>query len=289
MTTPVQDAAHTSDSQERIVWMETSDGVPLEGVLITPGNASTPSWIVVWIHGSASHFFEPAFVRIGRALAGRGISFLAGNTRGHDGMSVLWRGDEPMAAGAAFERFDQSDHDLAAWIDFSRHHHAGPLALAGHSLGACKVINFASRSDSDIDALVVASPPPAWPSNPERLELARQMVAAGEAERLLPQLPGSAPWNLVSAQTVVTREECLMPSLYPEAGPSRLSQVRCPILVLIGGEEDVPLGWLRDRQQDAPSAAGVTPMTVEGAGHFYEGREAHAAAEIARWLEGLTG
>src|SRR5713226_7339630 len=97
-----------------LVAAETDDGLELHGVLIQPGGSITRP-ILVWIHGFGANFYFAPYLRLGEALAAQDCVFLIGNTRGHDFGTLLEpKGGPPYLGGAAWERLEESAHDLTA-------------------------------------------------------------------------------------------------------------------------------------------------------------------------------
>lgn len=272
--------------QETLVFAESRDGFPLAGAIIAPAGTTQTDLAVVWIHGGASKFYERHYIRIGRALAARGHPFVAGNTRGHDGFTLLWRGDEVIPAGGSFERFEESGHDLTAWIDVTMELDVRGVILAGHSLGASKVVYYqAYHEDPRVLGLIAASPLVGWQSNPERVALAEQMVREGLGQALLPHLKGSPPWNIVSAQMVLSRDRVIRHTFDSDTRTPDIAHIRCPLLVLYGADEAVDPDWLETLRVNARSASRIDIQLVEGAGHEYAGQEERVASLIAEWME----
>jgi pimeloyl-ACP methyl ester carboxylesterase len=276
--------AHTAHT-ETLVFTESSDGLPLEGILMRPTAMASSAVAVVWIHGGAAKFCEQHYIGIGRELAARGYPFISGNTRGHDGFTLLWRGDEVIAGGSSFERFDESPRDLSAWIDRAMDLGVRGVVLAGHSLGASKVVYYQARhNDPRVLGLIAASPIVGWQSNPERVSLAEQMVREGRGEDLLPHLEGSPRWNIVSAQMVLTRDQVIRHTFDSDERSPDIAQVDGPLLVLYGTEEMVDPGWLETLRANTRSSVHTDIQLVEGAGHEYAGQERQVAALIAAWI-----
>lgn len=274
--------------RETLVFTESRDGLPLEGIVIAPapgGAVALPNdRTVVWIHGGASKFYERHYILIGRALAARGVTFVAGNTRGHDAFTVVFRGDDVIPAGASFERFDESPHDVGAWIDFAMTLGVDGVVLVGHSLGASKVTYYqAIEDDPRVRGIVAAGPPMPVQSPPERVALAERMVAEGQGEELLPHLEGTPRWNIVSAQMVASRAQVIQHAFDSNTAEPHIAKVRCPILVLYGTDEDVDGDWLATLRRNAHSAPSINIRMIAGAGHEYTGHEQQVADDIATW------
>lgn len=278
----------TRSYEEQLLFTRATDDVPLEGALISPAGHRSKDLGVVWIHGGASKFYEPHYVAIGREMARRGYSFLTGNTRGHDGFTLLWRGDQPTPSGGSFERFDESPRDLSAWLDVASASGLQGVVLAGHSMGAAKVVYYqALKQDSRVHGLVAVSPPIPWPPLPDRISLAKGMVEEGRGQELLPHLEGTPPWNIVSAQLVLTREEVARHAFDSDSQTPWVAQIQCPLLVLYGGAEGVEPNWLETIRANAAPAGPIDMRIVEGADHEYGGHEKAVAEVLAEWINTL--
>src|SRR5579859_6732464 len=170
---------------EEIVFIESEDGISHAGAVIRPASDGNTSLAVVWVHGLTGRFCEPHAMRIGRALAESGYTFVTGNNRGHDvGIWIRPRGGEQRLGGGAWEAFDESPLDIGAWIDFTVKLGFASAALVGHSLGSLKVAYYqASRQDARVVGLVAAAPPVrAGGIDPELKAKAEKLVAESRGE-----------------------------------------------------------------------------------------------------------
>jgi pimeloyl-ACP methyl ester carboxylesterase len=227
---------------------------------------------------------------LGQALAAHQYAFLAVNTRGHDFGTLLIPSDRaPYLGGAAWERLEESPHDLAAWIDFALEHGFPAVILGGHSIGAIKVTAYlAERRDARVRGLVLASPPlrPAWDTRafPDALAQASQMAADGQPEALF-----AGPWGPVSAQTYLSFDQFGFDQFGRDTASPNLGRVRCPVLALLGSNEQ-HVGTRADLeiiQRSAVAAQRVETRWIEGADHFYAGHELEVAAILAHWASML--
>ena len=66
---------------EELVFVQSGDGIPNGGAIFAPSKDSAKHIAVIWIHGWGVNFYQPTYVKIGRALAERGYTCIAGNTR----------------------------------------------------------------------------------------------------------------------------------------------------------------------------------------------------------------
>lgn len=270
---------------EHLIFADTADQLALDGVLIRPtkGKAKTA---VLWVHGNTSQFHSFPYVLIGRALAERGLPFLSGNTRGAEVTASIFSLKEFkfVAGGSAWECYEDSPHDLAAWIDHLAKVGIANVILAGHSLGAAKVVYYAAqRADPRVKGVVLASPDLKghWS---QLVEPARQMVAEGRGDDLLPPLFNSA-WYRLTAHNVISRAEVLTPIYQNGQSEPGIAAVHVSILAFFGDAGDV--GGQRELEilsENAKNAPDVKTHLLAGADHAYTDHEAAAATLIADWI-----
>jgi len=166
---------------------------------------------------------------------------------------------------------------------------AGPLALFGHSFGTHRVLRYLSdRGDSQVDGIGLVS------GNVRRHEsvranvvaLAREMVAQGRGEELLPA--GSYADFLgndtVSAQTYLSWGGQAL-DLFGLQAAGVLAEVRRPIFACYGTKGDVgneiDLALIRAK---ASSSSAVHTTMIEGADHGFLGAEVSLAEAIVEWV-----
>jgi pimeloyl-ACP methyl ester carboxylesterase len=279
---------------EELVRTTTDDGINHEGVVIRPMAGDQHSYAVVWVHGLTGRFYGSSAVGVGRGLAQRGYTLLSGNNRGHDFGAVLNRGAQPpILGGGAWEKFDESPLDVAAWIDFTVGLGFAGVVLLGHSLGTLKVAYYqAQRQDPRVQGLIAASPPiRAGQLDAHRLEEAERLVAEGRGMDLLSWNP-DRPVNFnQSAQTLVNRARTNLDTYGWRTTDPAVAKIRCPILAFLGTKEEW-VGTAADLEvirRNATSAARIDTVMVEGADHVYTGVEDQVAGLVASWLSEAIG
>lgn len=289
-------AKHT----EELVWTESEDGYVLEGAVIRPSGRWKQGRPIVWIHGLTGRFYSQPIVTIGRHLASRGHPFVTGNNRGHDFGAVLRTRSQPaqsptgqrLIAGGAWEIFDESPRDVAAWVGFAAGIGDGEVILLGHSLGSLKVPYYqAQRRDPRVKGVIAASPPlRAWQRSEAMRQQAARMEAEGRGRDLLPWDFMDAGAGTLSAQTVLGWERANI-DIYGERTPDPvIAKIDLPILAFYGTEEPA-IGTAADLEtvrRNARSAPRVDTAMIPGADHNYNGREREVAAVIADWVEALA-
>ncbi|HVC34392.1 MAG TPA: alpha/beta fold hydrolase [Chloroflexota bacterium] len=277
---------------EELVYTESEDGLLLEGAVIRPASGPAKPLPIIWTHGLTGKFYSPGTVKVGRALAARGYTFVTGNSRGHD-FGAIYRsttGDR-LIRGGGWERFDESPRDVAAWIGFAVGLGFPGVALLGHSLGALKVGYYqGQRQDPRVRGLIVASPPlRAGQVDPELLARAERLVAEGHGEDLLPWNATRAGAGTQSAETYLNRVHTNVDVYGSRAENPVAAQIRCSIFAFYGTDEE----WVGNAadleiiRRNARSAARVDTRLFEGADHSYTGHETEVAAAIAEWVDGL--
>lgn len=285
---------------ERLVYVETEDGISQCGVFIRPAGRDEGPTPVIWIHGAWMHFYFPTYVQLGRELASRGVPFLSVNTRGHDLGSLMFRsemeGDASEFIGARvggylWEVFDDQFADIRAWVDLCVQLGYRGVVLAGHSLGATRVVRFlAQAGDERVRGVIAASPAPmqAWEPDAEQAALAEEMVAAGRADAILEPLATNPVPLRRTAQNFLSVTEAIQTFDGKDREPD-VAAIACPLLLTLGDGE-LWNGTPADLEAVAQRATGsprVETRIVAGSQHNYRGHESELADIIAAWLEGI--
>jgi len=284
---------------EELVYTETRDRLLLEGIVVRPVGVPLMSVAVVCIHGFPGNFYTPLLVRIGRGFAGRGMTFVSGNTRGHDiGARVLRKDEQPLHAGSWWELFDESPHDVAAWTDFAAGLGSKGVVLIGYSIGATKVIVYqAERRDPRVRGVASISGPMRrhLGITPEFVGIAESMMAEGNGHALMPV----APWNRrysppkpgpVSAQTYLSWTRRSLDVFGLDAREPAIAAVGCPLFACYGtGEPDIGMpDDLEMIRRNAKAAAAIRTAVFEGADHSYAGHEERLIETLAAWVTSIA-
>ncbi len=287
---------------EELVNVKSEDGIPNGGVVFTPPKASAKRIVVIWIHGWGVNFYQPTYIKIGRALAERGYTSIIGNTRMHDLGNVTWKEDKRIRGGGYWGVASEQVRDIAGWIDFAEARGFEQVVLVGHSAGWAAVTQYqAEKKDRRVVGVVVASgsvPSGAGgPTDPDQIAQATRMMAEGHPDELVRDPKRSFP-SYISAATMLdivntppefkdfygTRTETKNPAV---------TRVQCPLLAFYGTRGDVggerELNLLKSsiqRQSSGPSR--VETVMIQNADHMYTGEEAQVAQTIAKWADTLV-
>lgn len=278
---------------ERLLSVEAEDGLSLSGFAVLPAGA--PRACVVWMHGFGVGAHLPQCIGVGRELAARGVAFVSGSLRGHEGGVTGWRRRdgrvELVRIGSWWEVFEESGLDVASWVRRAARLGAGaPVVLAGHSFGALRSARWVAEAGADAGAiagLALVSPSFGLRHLDAAIaERAAALVAEGRGEELLPE--GSWPRGFgtrtVSAQTYASWWR-VAPGFFGE-GATVYAAVRCPLLITFGTAGDV--GGQREIDLisgQATSAPRIDSRLLPGVDHGYAGGEAAVASALVEWID----
>ncbi|WP_157898999.1 alpha/beta hydrolase [Luteitalea pratensis] len=282
---------------EVLVHARADDGVINGGAVFMPPKSAARPVAVIWVHGWGTNFYDPAYARIGRALAERGVTTMSINTRMHDlGTSATNVSGRRVRGGGYWGVTSEQSRDIAAWIEIAAEHGFSRVVLVGHSAGWPAVAAYqASSHDSRVVGLVLASGPvqPLHPPDDAALiKQATELVAAGKGDDLL-RIPGRSFPSFISAATYLDQVHT-PPALLDIFGVSStdaaIASITCPLLAFFGTRDDV--GGNADlavvkatsrRLESGPSR--ITTATIARGDHMYSGEEAQVAQVIADWLD----
>jgi len=275
-----------------LVSVQTRDGVVLDGVSAHPRGRRRTA--LIWVHGLGSTFSsgQPLIRALSARLNAAGIGYLKLNTRGH---GVLTRAGKRLA-GAAFEHFGESVHDIRATIALAAGCGYRRVILAGHSTGANKVLHYMARTrDRRVAGLILLGPVSDIAGERTRIgraELSRRVAAAERLARRDPEALVPRAWGFRSARRFISlyrpgEAEDVFPYYRPDARWTALRRVRVPLAVIVGSRDE----YLDRRatelvaafERSAPAVRSFSGVVVPGALHGFRGRERALAREIARW------
>ncbi|HEX4995960.1 MAG TPA: alpha/beta fold hydrolase [Methylomirabilota bacterium] len=275
-----------------LVSVSTRDGVVLEGVAVHPRGRRRTA--LVWVHGLGSTFSsgQPLIRVLSARLNAAGIGYLKLNTRGH---GVVTRAGRRLA-GAAFERFAESVHDLRAAVALAIRSGYRRVILAGHSTGANKVLHYMARTrDRRVAGLILLGPVSDVAGERKRIgrrELARRVAAAERLARRDPEALVPRAWGFRGAARFVSlyrpgEAEDVFPYYRPDADWRALGRIRVPTAVIVGSRDE----YLDRRaaelvaafERHATGARAFTGIIVPRARHGFRGHEPALARAVVRW------
>lgn len=140
----------------------TKRGVVLNGVLFRKGEERKADTVMIAITGIHGNFYSnPFYYNIGETLNNGGIDFIYAQTNNAFGEieTVNVNTGSKELIGSWNERFKYTDEDIDAYLKFAEEEGYEHIVLAGHSLGANKVIYYLSRHhDKRVEKFFLLSP-----------------------------------------------------------------------------------------------------------------------------------
>ena len=140
----------------------TKRGSVLSGVLFRPEEKRSADTVMIAITGIHGNFYSnPFYYNIGDTLNAGNIDLVYAQTNDAFGQieTVNVNTGKKETIGSWNERFSYTDEDIDAYLTFAREEGYEHIILAGHSLGANKVIYYLSHNhDPRIERFFLLSP-----------------------------------------------------------------------------------------------------------------------------------
>ena len=269
--------------QSELITFHAADSVPLDGLMyLPPGGGATRA--VLLVHGKVMNFYTGPGRILPPYLTSMGFTCLAMNRRGHD-LGGIRNGRE--SYGGSWEKFSDSQLDIAAGVAALRDRGFAKIVLVGHSFGGIAAAAYAGDNPADIAALALCS---AGSGGPDYLiQSSRRGMLAGEkheavdaeARRLVAEgrggqiiaLPGW--WYAITAASWVDLSENVPITV------QKLRRYPGPLLALRGSREHA-------EQYPAEAMAAASPKgklaVIPEADHFYNRTEGAFARAVCEWL-----
>lgn len=273
----------------------THTGTVLNGVLFPALGADTVVVAITGVHGN--FYSNPFYINIGQTLSASGINFIYAQTRDAFGEVniVNAKTSKPEKIGSFNEDFARAEDDIAAYIDFAERHGYKRIILAGHSLGANKIIYYLSRNtDSRVEKFILLSP-----ANIKHLtsvvtagerQLVRDYVKRGNGQVLLPfPLLGWLPCVADTAWQWLYSDTLDNVHVEADADFSQVGNIRHEGALLIGTYDRFtygdPAAFLSNINDHMPTAARNQLVFIERTGHTYQGKEQELADAILSMVQ----
>ena len=266
----------------------THRGIVLDGVRFAAGKEPAGT-VVVAITGIHGNFISnPFYYNIGNTLNRGEVDFIYAQTCdafGRIRTRNVRRGREEII-GSWNERFSYACEDIAAWLDYAEHAGYRHVLLAGHSLGANKVIRYLSKNhDQRVKKFILMSPAnltymTSAVSEPERAYI-RHAVESGHGSALLP-FPFMG-WVECIADTAADWLGPALNNVHNEHDGdfSQAAEITHTGALLIGTfdrfTDGDPTGFLTNLNNHIPTAAKNRLYFIEGTGHTYQRKEQELA------------
>ena len=276
----------------------TRRGSVLNGVLFRSDEGRGKS-VLIAITGIHGNFYSnPFYYNFGETLNSSAIDFIYAQT--NDAFNrietVNVNTGKPEVIGSYNEYFSYTDEDIDAYLDFAHQEGYRNVILAGHSLGANKVIYYLSRHH---DTERVAHFLLLSPANLERLmkgvtehekSIVRSQVEQGRGKNMLPfEFMG---WVPCIADTANDWLSGILDNVHVEKDKdfSQAEQISHTGALLIGTYDNFtygdPAGFLRGINEHIPTAKENQLVFIERTGHTYQRKEQETADKILELMKG---
>ena len=247
----------------------TRRGTVLNGVLFPAQDADTVVIAITGIHGN--FYSNPFYYNIGNTLSANGIDFIYAQTNDAFGEIETYnvKTGAKELIGSWNERFADTDEDIDAYLDYAAQHYKHVI-LAGHSLGANKVIYYLSRHHDTkrVEHFILLSPANlshmmSGVSDGEK-DFIERVVRYGQGDKVLPFY--FMGWVVCTANTAH--------DWLSGADWSQVAQVTHTGALVIGTYDNFtdgdPSGFLKNINDHMPTAAQNKLIFIERTGHTYQ-------------------
>ncbi|MDO4431468.1 MAG: alpha/beta fold hydrolase [Lonepinella koalarum] len=274
----------------------TQSGAVLDGALFAgTKQADTVMIAITGIHGN--FYSNPFYVHLGQTLSAHGIDFVYAQTRNAFNQIPIVNAKTglPETIGSYNEDFGKALEDVKAYVDFAQKQGYGRIILAGHSLGANKVIHYLAKSqDKRVDKFILLSPANVTHltnsiSEPERAFI-RSQVQNGNDQTILPfELFGWLPCTADTAYQWLYSP--VLNNVHQEADGdfSQIGQITHTGALLIGTLDRFtygdPQSFLHNINRHFPSAEHNTLIFIENTGHTYQQKEQVMADRVLKVIQ----
>ena len=265
--------------------VETRRGTVLNGVLFPAKKSDTVVIAITGIHGN--FYSNPFYYNIGDTLSAGGIDFIYAQTNDAFGEIETYnaKSSEKEIVGSWNERFSYTEEDIDAYLDFAEKNYKHVI-LAGHSLGANKVICYLSKHHDKkrVEHFILMSPANlthmmSGVSESEK-DFIERIVRYGQGEKILPFY--FMGWVVCTANTA---HDWLSGVLDNARGNfSQAEQITHTGALIIGTYDNFtdgdPVGFLKAINEHMPTAAENKLIFIERTGHTYQQKHQEIAEII---------
>lgn len=270
----------------------TKRGTVLNGVLFPAEKKSDT--VVIAITGIHGNFYSnPFYFNIGDTLSANQIDFVYAQTNDAFGEIETYNVNtgQKEVIGSWNERFKFTDEDICAYLDFAGQSGYKNIILAGHSLGANKVIYYLSRHhDKRVKKFILLSPANLthMMKNVSSTEKAivEKMVRYGKGDEVLPFY--FMGWVVCTANTAHDWLSGILNNVHVEKDGdfSQVEKITHDGAMIIGTYDNFtygdPAGFLQNINNHMPTADENKLIFIEKTGHTYQQKEQEIADDILK-------
>ena len=268
----------------------TKRGTVLNGVLFSTENADTAIIAITGIHGN--FYSNPFYYNIGDTLNDANMDFIYAQTNDAFGRMETYnvKTGQKEIIGSWNEDFNYTDEDIEGYLDYAEKAGYKHIILAGHSLGANKVIYYLSRhKDPRVEHFVFLSPTNIGYLTSDvterEKEIIRRQVERSDGKKMLPfPLLG---WISCTADTASQWVfDNMLDNVHVEKDGdfSSAEKITHTGALFIGTYDNFtygdPTGFLKNINDHIPTSKKNKLIFLERTGHTYQQKEQELADKL---------
>ena len=276
----------------------TRRGVVLNGVLFRQDERKTSDTVMIAVTGIHGNFYSnPFYYNIGDTLNAGGIDFVYAQTNDAFGQieTVNVNTGKKEIIGSWNERFIYADEDIEAYLTFAEQEGYEHIILAGHSLGANKVIYYLSRHhDPRVEHFFLLSPANltymmSGVTKREK-QIIRDQVERGAGNEMLP-FPFMGWVECIANTAYDWQFSGLLNNVHTakDGDFSQAEMVTHAGALLVGTYDNFtdgdPSEFLRNLNSHMPTARENKLIFIDKTGHTYQMKHQEVADDILRQLQ----
>ncbi|MBR1756804.1 MAG: alpha/beta fold hydrolase [Alphaproteobacteria bacterium] len=268
----------------------TTRGTVLNGVLFDTPKADTVVIAITGVHGN--FYSNPFYYNFGDTFNRGGIDFIYAQT--NDAFNKIrthnTKTGKEEIIGSWHEDFNWTDEDIEAYLNFVTNKGYKHIILAGHSLGANKVVYYLSRhNDERVEHFILLSPANlkflTQVVNEDEKAIIKQQVADGNGQKMLPfEFLGWLP--CVADTAYQWMFDNFLDNFHTEADGdfSQVAKVKHNGALLIGTYDNFafgePVAFLHNINNHFKNPKANKMILIEKTGHTYQQKEQETADKL---------
>ncbi len=280
----------------------TKRGSVLNGVLFRQEEKRSADTVMIAITGIHGNFYSnPFYYNIGDTLNSDNIDFIYAQTNDAFGEieTVNVNTGKRETIGSWNERFSYTDEDIDAYLCFAEEEGYEHIILAGHSLGANKVIYYLScHHDPRVDHFFLLSPANLtymMSGVTEREKrIIKDQVERGDGDRMLP-FPFMGWVECIANTAYDWQFSGLLNNVHTakDGDFSQAEKITHTGALLVGTYDNFtdgdPSEFLRNLNDHMPTANENKLIFIEKTGHTYQRKNQEVADDILKQLREWRG
>lgn len=276
----------------------TKRGVVLNGVLFRQNEKKETDTVMIAITGIHGNFYSnPFYYNIGDTLNAGGMDFVYAQTNDAFGQieTVNVHTGNKEIIGSWNERFSYTDEDIEAYLAFAEEEGYEHIILAGHSLGANKVIHYLSRHhDPRVEHFFLLSPANltymmSGVTEREK-QIIKEQVERGDGDKMLP-FPFMGWVECIANTAYDWQFSGILNNVHTAKNGdfSQAEKVTHTGALLFGTYDNFtdgdPAEFLRNLNAHMPTAEQNKLIFIEKTGHTYQMKHQEVADDILHQLQ----